>query len=410
MKSDLDQLMQDNAIESILVTGSGQHNPAMVYLTGGGHFDADYIKKRGEPAVLFHWPIEHDEVAPSGLALRSYFDYPYQKFLEEAGGNPITAAALQYHHMLTDLGITSGCLALYGLTDLGRGVGIFSKLRELLPGITFASERGVDLLELARLTKDAAEVERIRRVGQATIRVVARTADYLTGQPVKDGVLVRPDGSPLTIGDVKSRISLWLAEEGLEAPEGFIFATGRDAGVPHSSGTPDDWLRLGQTIVFDIYPCEGGGGYFYDFTRTWCLGEAAPEIRRTYDEVLEVYRAVRAEFQPGTDFAVYQKRTCDLFSAGGHATPLTLPGTEEGYVHGLGHGIGLDIHERPISGSKAQAHEILVPGAVITLEPGLYYPAKGYGIRLEDTLWITPQGKFEVLVDYPMDLVLPMQG
>lgn len=408
MKSDLDQLMQDHHVDAILVTGSGQHNPAMVYLTGGGPFSADYIKKRGQPAVLFHWPMEHDEAARSGLALRSYYDYPFRQFLAEAQGDHAAASALQYRQMLLDLGISSGRIALYGISDLGRSFGIFLKLMQLMPDLTFFSEQ--DLLGIARTTKDQTEVERIRRVGQATVRVVSKTADFLTGHTVKDAVLIKPDGSPLTIRDVKSRINLWLAEEGLEAPEGVIFSAGRDAGVPHTSGTLDDWLRLGQTIVYDIYPCEQGGGYFYDFTRTWCLGQAAPEIQQAYDQVFQVYTTLRSELLAGMDFAFYQKRACDLFDALGHPTPLTVPNTQEGYVHGLGHGVGLDVHERPLNGTYAQAHEILSPGSIITLEPGLYYPQKDFGIRLEDTLSITPDGKFEVLADYPMELVLPMRN
>ena len=90
--------------------------------------------------------------------------------------------------------------------------------------------------------------------------------------------MVKPNGDPLTIRDVKQRINLWLSERGAENPEDTIFAIGRDAGVPHSSGNPMTSLRLGQTIVFDIYPCEAGGGYFYDFTRTWCLGYAPDEV------------------------------------------------------------------------------------------------------------------------------------
>ncbi len=66
--------------------------------------------------------------------------------------------------------------------------------------------------------------------------------------------------------------------------------------MPHSAGNPDDLLRLGQTIVFDIYPCEAGGGYFYDFTRTWSLGYATPEAQELYDQVKAVYDRLQDEF------------------------------------------------------------------------------------------------------------------
>jgi Xaa-Pro aminopeptidase len=80
-----------------------------------------------------------------------------------------------------------------------------------------------------------------------------------------------------------------------------------------------------------------------------------------------------------------------------------------GYTHSLGHGLGLHVHERPWFGKNATEKDRLVPGVVVTLEPGLYYPEKGFGVRLEDTLWIRPDGKPEVLAEYPLDLVLPIR-
>jgi Xaa-Pro aminopeptidase len=410
MKAELDELMKAEGIDAILVTGAGDHNPAMVYLTGGGHFRGDCIKVSGQPPVLFHWPMEREEASCTGLITRSYADYPCRRFLTQAGGDRPTAMALQYQHMLADLGITSGHLALYGNTELGQSFAIFTKLQRLVPDLVLDTPAEGDILGHARMTKDAGEVERIRKIGKITTRVVADTADFLTKEAVKDNVLVKQDGSPLTIGDVKSRIRLQLTELGAEAPEGFIFSIGRDAGIPHSGGNDADLLRLGQTIVFDIYPCEAGGGYFYDFTRTWCLGYAPEPVLRSYNQVKEVYSTIVSELELGQDFSHYQKRASALFRKMGHATPEDSPSVQEGYVHGLGHGVGLEVQERPISSMRALQHEPLLPGSVITIEPGLYYPEQGFGVRLENTLWASPRGRFEVLADYPLDLILPVQN
>jgi Xaa-Pro aminopeptidase len=214
----------------------------------------------------------------------------------------------------------------------------------------------------------------------------------------------------LTIRDVKAKINLWLAEHGAENPEDTIFAIGHDAGVPHSSGNPTDVLRLGQTIVFDIFPNEAGGGYFYDFTRTWSLGYATDEALKLYEQVLSVYQTLVSEMEVGKHFPHYQKRTCELFEAMGHPTVMSQPETEVGYVHSLGHGVGLFIHELPSAGMLASPKDILIPGSVFTLEPGLYYPERGLGVRIEDTYTVTPEGKFTVLGPvFPYDLVLPMK-
>jgi len=94
----------------------------------------------------------------------------------------------------------------------------------------------------------------------------------------------------------------------------------------------------------------------------------------------------------------------------GHATVKSNPATETGYVHGLAHGVGLNIHEKPWSSRKDDPNNLLVPGSVFTIEPGLYYPDQGMGVRLEDTYYVTPEGQFERFVDYPMELVLPMKN
>ena len=126
MKTDVDVLMQEQNIDYLLVTGSGRYNPFMVYLTGGGHFsEADLIKKRGEGGILFHSPIERDEAARTGLATRSFADYPIQALLQESGGDLVGAFARRYQRMFEDLGISRGRVAIFGQTDLGRGYAVF---------------------------------------------------------------------------------------------------------------------------------------------------------------------------------------------------------------------------------------------------------------------------------------------
>jgi Xaa-Pro aminopeptidase len=412
MKSDLDRLMQERNFDAILVSGNATHNPPMYYLTGGGHVSAaTLIKKRGEPAVLFHQDMERDEAAKSGLKCISYSTYNYEELLKEAGNDPLKASALRYQRMLIDLGLTRARVGLYGINDIGSAFAVFTTLTSLLPELELVGEtRDNSLFMQAMETKDENEVAHIRKMGRITTTVVKRVQDFLTQADVRqDEVLLKEDGTPLTIGDVKSRIDLWLAELGAENPEGCIFAIGRDAGVPHSTGNPEDVLRLGRTIVFDIYPCEAGSGYFYDFTRTWSLGYATPEAQKLYDEVKAVFDKVTENLDLNAPFMDYHRMVCEEYEKNGHPTPLHTAAPTEGYVHSLGHGVGLNIHERPWSGLTADAGNLLKPGVVITCEPGLYYPEQGMGVRIEDTLWVRPDGKMETLAEYPYDFVLKMK-
>jgi len=260
-------------------------------------------------------------------------------------------------------------------------------------------------------TKDESEVARIREMGRITTEVVGLVAAYLTGCEVsEDEVLLKDDGTPLTVADVKNRISLWLAERGAVEVEGTIFAIGRDAGIPHSIGTPNDRMRLGQTIVFDIFPAEMGGGYFYDFTRTWSLGYATPEAQKLYDEVDGIYQKVIDNLDLNAEFKEYQKLVCNEFHRNGHNTPMHTTGVlENGYVHSLGHGLGLNVHERPWSRHTTPDGNLLRPCVIFTIEPGLYYPEKGMGVRIEDSYWVSPDGHIELLAEYPYDFVLPMK-
>lgn len=411
MKTDLDQWMQSQDIEALWITGNGDHNPNMVYFTGLHHISqAELIKPRGTGAVLFHGPMERDEAAKTGLNT-SYDEFSsYPQYLEHTRGDLLKARCLMYKAMLKRVGVSRGRLAISGIKDAGLVFSIFGALQKELPEMEFIGQLQDNVFNLTRLTKDADEIASIRKVGKLTTEVIAQTADFLSAMRSRNGLLVDIHSEPVTIEKVKEKIRLWIAERGLESPEEVIFAMGRDAGIPHSAGNPQDVLRTGVPIVFDIFPCEAGGGYFYDMTRTWCLGYAPDDIAKLYEDVHNVHHTIVGELALNKPFKYYQERTCQLFDAQGHPTIASDLKIEEGYVHSIGHGVGLAIHEKPFSGMEASPQDVLQPGVVITVEPGLYYPSRNMGARLEDTLVATPQGKFEIMADYPDDLVIPIRN
>ena len=411
MKQDLDQLISKHGANALWISGAAQHNPAMVYLTGGAHITgADLFIRPGMKPVLCHGMMERDEAAKTGYELLSYANFPVSHYLEAAHGDMLEASAMRFADILQKIGLTEGKVLLYGVLEFSQQFAMVQRLAELMPGLQLSGDFDGSILLEARATKSSDELAHIRHMGQVTTGVVSRVQEFLTGHKVQDETLIKQDGSPLTIGDVKQKINLWLAESGAENPEDTIFAIGRDAGVPHSSGTLSDPMKLGQSIVFDIYPCEAGGGYFYDFTRTWCLGYAPEAVQKAYDQVKFVYDQIAAELKYGVNPARYQARTCELFETMGHETIRQNPQVLQGYIHSLGHGVGLDVHEKPWFGREKDPTNLLQVGTVFTLEPGLYYPEQGYGVRLEDTWFIREDHGFEKFVDYPMELVLPMKG
>ena len=407
MKKDLDGLMKEKNLDAFLVTGPARPNPSMHYFTGNVHMThGDLIKKRGKQAVLFCNPMERDEAAKTGLETRNLAEYRYNDLLKEVDGDRAKASALRYKKMLTDVGITTGRIAIYGEIEAGAAFSVFNALQEMMPEIEIVGEVGSSLLLDPMETKGDDEVERIRRMGQITVEVVSRVAEFPQSHEAKDGLLVKGDGQPLTIAQVKRKIDLWAVESGVENPHDCIFAIGHDAGVPHSSGNPDDYLHLGKTIVFDIFLQEPGGGYHFDFTRTWCLGFAPEEEQKLYDEVRTVFDEIISGLEANAPFKSLQERTCELFEVQGHPTIRQDPLTQEGYVHGLGHGLGIRLHEQPFA---REENATLKPGVVVTIEPGLYYPEKEMGVRIEDTVFVHPDGRIEVLADYSHDLILPIK-
>jgi Xaa-Pro aminopeptidase len=409
MKRDLDQLMRERGLDALWIAGPASHNPALVYFTGVANLTrADLIKKRGEPPVLFHYPMEREEAARTGLACRNFNEFHPDEILKEAQGNAARAGAIRMSRIFRELGVR-GRVAVGGNLELSAAYAQLTELAQLAPDVQLVGEGDDSILLRARATKDAEEIARIRSIGAVAAAVLGETAGFLTAHATRGAVLVGRDGKPLTIGAAKAFIRRALAEHGAEAPDGTIFAQGRDGAIPHSTGTDDQPVRTGIPIVFDLFPCEMGGGYFYDVTRTWCLGNASKEAEGLYRQVRQAYELAEGKARAGIRAGEIQPAVCDFFEAAGHPTVRTDPQTERGYVHNIGHGVGLNIHESPSLHPAETNRDMLEEGAVFTIEPGLYYPERGIGVRLENTLWIRPDGAAEVVAPFPLDLVLPMR-
>ncbi|MCS7071702.1 MAG: M24 family metallopeptidase, partial [Anaerolinea sp.] len=146
----------------------------------------------------------------------------------------------------------------------------------------------------------------------------------------------------------------------------------------------------------------------HDMTRTWCIGEAPPEVQAAHDQVRTAFDIALSSFRLDLPAARLQEAVLDYFEAQGHPTVRSHPGTTDGYVHSLGHGIGLNIHERPSISHLSK--DVLRAGCAITIEPGLYYPERGFGVRIEDSFVIGADGALISLTPFPKDLIVPLRG
>ena len=407
MKQDLDRLMEERGLDAAFISGTIHGNPAMYYMTNGAGLTRGMVlKKHGEEPLLLCWPMEREVAAESGLATVNLAKYDYTALLRKMD-DQLSANVEFYRRIFADLGV-SGRVGFYGLGDRGRSWALLNALDAQLDGIEVCGEFDVTLIEAARTTKDANEAERVRQIGRRTCDIIGQTVEFLQSHGVKDGALVQADGSPLTIKRVHEEINRFIAEQRLEDPEGFIFSIGRDAGIPHNKGTLDAVMELGKTIVFDIFPREAGGGYFADVTRTFCLGHAQAEVEKVYRDVYDCQAMVLGAYKAGTEAKHYQQMTCEFFAERGHPTIATDSQIESGYVHTIGHGLGLNVHEEPRFTDLPSNTDVLKPGHIFTCEPGLYYPDRGFGVRIEDDVWVDPDGGVHNLTDFPKELVIAL--
>jgi len=409
VRSDLERLMAERGYEALVGMG-GSEDPNLFYLMRGApiHAGAIYIHRRGEAPVLCHGTMERGEAEKTGLRTRNLGLYNFKELLEEAGGDPLRAQVALLRRVFEEEGV-KGRVLFFGQMDRGAAYLLLRAIAEGIPGIEVVGEYDRPLVTVARMTKEPEEIEAIRRTGQATQRVVRRVEDLLRSLRPRGEQVVGPDGEVVTIGEIKRRIRVWLAEEGL-ADTGTILSQGREAGLPHSRGEDHQFLRPGEPIVLDIFPKPAGGGYCFDMTRTWVVGEPSERLWRVYRDVLDCYWAVAEGLRPGVPCRELQQRACAFFEARGHPTIGSDPTTQVGYVHSLGHGVGLEVHELPRLADFPGNSDVLEPGMVFTLEPGLYYPEEGIGVRLEDTWALDQEGRPVNLGGYPMELVLSGGG
>jgi Xaa-Pro aminopeptidase len=410
MKADIDRLMAERGMDAIVVMIDEVYSPQVDFLAGRSHVHGGLLIKAWQADPVFVVSgMEIEEARATGLKAYSWDDFGYRDALSANSGDTVAAQVVLWGRCLAQFGVANGKIGVYGMSKVETILALFDALREAYPQYQFVGESGTTLFNAAVFTKDAEEIRRIASVAERTSEVVRATWDFIASHRTNDSeVVVDRDGTPLTIGDVKRFVIQELMERGLE-DTGMIFAQGRDGAFPHSRGNDEEALRLGETLVFDLFPRETGGGFHHDITRTWCIGYAPDEVRETYQTVMEAFDLAHEMFAVGRPVREMQEAVMQYFEDRNHTTWRQNPASQEGYTHSLGHGVGLEIHEG-YTMSHLNKNDVFEVGNVITIEPGLYYPEKGYGVRVEDTLYVAPDGQLLTLTDVPKDLVLPLRG
>jgi Xaa-Pro aminopeptidase len=207
------------------------------------------------------------------------------------------------------------------------------------------------------------------------------------------------NGVPLTSELLRFEIDSTMMKGGMQAA-GTICAGGVQGSQPHNQGS--GILFAGSPIVMDIFPRSASTGYWGDLTRTVVRGTPPDIVKRAYDAVLDARETAKKAIRAGVPGSEIHKIAANVLEKHNFHTGSGEAG-DYGFFHGLGHGVGLDIHESPRLSPRGTAP--LEPGAVVTVEPGLYYPEWG-GIRLEDMVYLDPAGPVRTLTETEDFLVL----
>ena len=270
-------------------------------------------------------------------------------------------------------------------------------------GAARALERGGIRVRLAagpafprRAVKSPREIACIAKSQRAAVAALRAAVRAIREASVSPSGLLKRGGKILTSEMLKDLIERTLLARGCTA-DGTIVAVGPQGARPHDVGSGP--LRAGVPIVIDIFPRDKTTGYWGDVTRTVVRGRASEPIRRMHRAVLGAQKLALSMVRPGVESRAVQLAVEDYFRKAGFETKLSPPGKECGFIHSVGHGVGLDVHESP--GLRNEPGR-LSAGHVVTVEPGLYYPGLG-GIRIEDTVVVTHTGH-KILASFPKKL------
>lgn len=243
-----------------------------------------------------------------------------------------------------------------------------------------------------REIKADVEADAIREGNAASAAGFKVVEKALRGAEIGRGKKLYLDGKVLTSERLRQMIDIVCLEHGAVA-NGTIVAGGDQACDPHCRGSGP--LRADELIIVDIFPRVSKSGYHGDMTRTYLKGRASAEQKALYAAVFDAQQAAISEIKAGKSGSKIYQGVCASFEAKGYRTEV-IEGTPVGFFHGLGHGLGLEVHEAPRVGAMKSR---LKKGQVITVEPGLYYPGIG-GVRIEDVVRVT-SGAPEMLSKHP---------
>jgi Xaa-Pro aminopeptidase len=344
-----------------------------------------YVERNGSKhAVLTSFEV--DRVAAAGIQAHPLEEFGWDELVGK--GPREQQSLILYERAVDQLGVEDAVVPPSFPLDLA------DRLRE--KGLTLRPDRA--LFAERRRVKNENELAGIRKAQRGTETAMAAARDMLRAADAGNGTLML-EGEPLTSERIKARISEVFTEHALVS-DAMIVAHGAQGAEGHEMGSGP--ISSGESVVIDLFPRDSDSGCYADMTRTFVVGDIPEELAEYHRLVHEALERSLEATKAGAEGNAIYRLVCDIFHEAGYPTQLSKKEGEvlqDGFFHGLGHGVGLEVHEQPWLSRDTSR---LVAGDVITLEPGLYRHGYG-GVRLEDLVLVTEDGA-ENLTDFPYDL------
>jgi Xaa-Pro aminopeptidase len=301
-------------------------------------------------------------------------------------------------HEQASLEVVRRALEKLGVRDVAVPPSFPLELADYLRGHGLTVQPDRASFEMRRRVKDERQLDGIRAAQKATEAAFARAVEVIGGSsPGGDGLVF--EGELLTAERLTAELEDVLRAHGCEGEQPLV-GNGPIGANVHEHGTGP--IRPHESVIIDIFPRHIASRYHADMTRTFCFGDAPEQLRHMHATVYEALRVSEERIAAGVNGTAVWEAACDAIEAGGYRTTRGLGEGEtldEDFFHGLGHGVGVEVHEAPNLGL---AGDDLLVGDVVTIEPGVY--RKGFGgIRLED-LGVVREGGCDILTDFPYDL------
>lgn len=369
-----------------LIIDSTRRSPDLLYLTGFRAPDPIVWVQVGRAKLLVLSDLELDRGRRTARASRCLaYSALARKARRRHGRSPSpahVAALVLEDHGATRVEVPATFPALYisHLTEMG--------IRPLVVAGPFVPRRR------RKTKKEVAAMRRCQRAGEEGIAFAAS----MVASATRRGRRLYLDGAPLTSERLKQEVSVALLRRGYQAAGLIISGRPEQTCLPHDTGSGP--ILADQAIIMDFFPRSLTTGYHGDETRTIIRGRPSPRLDAMMRAVREAERRGARMLRPGARGSRIHSRVMQFLEREGF--PTSRKGRPRGFFHGLGHGLGLEIHEPP---TLSAAETVLQAGDVVTVEPGLYYPRTG-GVRHENLYHITDRGA-EPLGSLALDFVMP---